>query len=103
MEELDDNDNDRAFAVVTALGQVAMTHPALYLVAFRDLLFEHALELARPENMPRDRTLAIFMIDDLIEHCAAGAVPFYNLVMPFLLQGALDGEAGVRARARAVP
>lgn len=96
MEGLDEEDNYLGFAVVTALGQLASTHPQQYLRAFHDLLFERAMDMARPANMPVDRRFATFMIDDVIEHGGQAAAPYYEATVPVLLQGVLDGEASVR-------
>lgn len=98
MEGLDEEDNFLGFTVVTALGQLASTHPQQYLGAFHEMLFERVMDMVKPTNMPVDRRLATFMIDDVLEHGGQAAAPYYETTMPALLQGVLDGDASVRAR-----
>lgn len=59
-------------------------------------LMPAASRLLEKSRFPEERRIALCMMDDVLEHSAAGTVKFAGHIMPLLLSGLSDRDANIR-------
>ncbi|RHY18459.1 hypothetical protein DYB37_005114 [Aphanomyces astaci] len=80
IEEFDDEENEEdldndateaqlQFILADCLGNLAETHPSRFFPVFQDTLLDKVLEMVQPHCLPEDRKLAVYLVDDVLEHC----------------------------------
>ncbi|KAG4049716.1 Ran-binding protein 6 [Phytophthora cactorum] len=57
------------FVLAECIGTLAKTHGAAFFPVFMTLLWEKVAALAAPGCLVEDRRLALFVVDDVLEHC----------------------------------
>ncbi|KAF4138965.1 Importin repeat [Phytophthora infestans] len=57
------------FVLAECIGTLAKTHGAAFFPVFMSLLWEKVAALAAPGCLVEDRRLALFVVDDVLEHC----------------------------------
>ncbi|KAF0734185.1 hypothetical protein Ae201684P_003140 [Aphanomyces euteiches] len=80
IEELDEEENEEdldndateaqlQFILADCLGSLAQTHPQRFFPVFQETLLDKVLEMVQPHCLPEDRKLAVYLVDDVLEHC----------------------------------
>ncbi|KAG7389270.1 Importin-5 [Phytophthora pseudosyringae] len=98
MEEGEEEDDDDAsqssetqaaeqelqFVLAECIGTLAKTHGAAFFPVFMALLWEKVAALAVPGCLVEDRRLALFVVDDVLEHCGGAALRRLDVFLPVL-------------------
>ncbi|KAL4086472.1 hypothetical protein PRIC1_014176 [Phytophthora ramorum] len=84
------------FVLAECIGTLAKTHGGAFFPVFMTLLWEKVAALAAPGCLVEDRRLALFVVDDVLEHCGRPALQRLDVFLP-VLQSALRevGEPGL--------
>ncbi|GLD97930.1 hypothetical protein PINS_up006627 [Pythium insidiosum] len=89
-DEDDDSDSgaesDVQFLMADCIGHLAKTHGAAFFPVFQALLWDKIVELSQPHCLPEDRKLALYVLDDVLEHCGAPAMHELDTFVPLLLE-----------------
>ncbi|EQC29287.1 hypothetical protein SDRG_12955 [Saprolegnia diclina VS20] len=96
IEELDeeeaeeDMDNDATeaqlqFILADCIGSLAKTHTHVFFPVFQETLLDKVLEMVQPHCLPEDRKLAVYLVDDILEHTGPSAVAHLDTFVPMLV------------------
>ncbi|KAG1706394.1 hypothetical protein DVH05_001541 [Phytophthora capsici] len=94
-EEEDDDDASQSsesqvaeqelqFVLAECIGTLAKSHGAVFFPVFMTLLWEKVAALAAPGCLVEDRRLALFVVDDVLEHCGNAAMRRLDVFLPVL-------------------
>ncbi|GMF13581.1 unnamed protein product [Phytophthora lilii] len=96
-EDLEDDDDDASqssesqvaeqelqFVLAECIGTLAKTHGAAFFPVFMTLLWDKVAALAAPGCLVEDRRLALFVVDDVLEHCGQSAMRRLDVFLPVL-------------------
>uniref|UniRef100_M4C1X8 IPO4/5-like TPR repeats domain-containing protein n=1 Tax=Hyaloperonospora arabidopsidis (strain Emoy2) TaxID=559515 RepID=M4C1X8_HYAAE len=72
------------FVLAEGIGTLAKTHGAGFFPVFMSLLWEKVAALAAPGCLVEDRRLALFVVDDVLEHCGGSAMRHLDVFLPVL-------------------
>jgi hypothetical protein len=72
------------FVLAECIGTLAKTHGTAFFPVFMTLLWEKVAALAAPGCLVEDRRLALFVVDDVLEHCGAAAMRRLDVFLPVL-------------------
>ncbi|RLN93411.1 hypothetical protein BBJ28_00006923, partial [Nothophytophthora sp. Chile5] len=72
------------FVLAEGVGALAKAHGAAFFPVFEALLWEKVAALAAPGCLVEDRRLALFVLDDVLEHCGALAMRRLDAFVPVL-------------------
>ncbi|KAF0682837.1 Aste57867_25060 [Aphanomyces stellatus] len=95
IEEFDDEENEEdldndateaqlQFILADCLGNLAETHKTRFFPVFQETLMDKVLEMVQPHCLPEDRKLAVYLVDDVLEHCEP-ALAHLDTFVPLLL------------------
>ncbi|KAJ0398097.1 hypothetical protein P43SY_001187 [Pythium insidiosum] len=79
------SESDVQFLMADCIGHLAKTHGAAFFPVFHALLWDKIVELTQPHCLPEDRKLALYVLDDVLEHCGAPAMRELDTFVPLLL------------------
>ncbi|KAE9303542.1 Ran-binding protein 6 [Phytophthora fragariae] len=94
-EEDDDDDTSQSsetqaaeqelqFVLAECIGTLAKSHGAAFFPVFMTLLWDKVAALAAPGCLMEDRRLALFVVDDVLEHCGGPAMRQLDVFLPVL-------------------
>ncbi|KAJ8575326.1 hypothetical protein ON010_g3886 [Phytophthora cinnamomi] len=72
------------FVLAECIGTLAKTHGAAFFPVFMTLLWDKVAALAAPGCLIEDRRLALFVVDDVLEHCGGPAMRQLDVFLPIL-------------------
>ncbi|GMF63768.1 unnamed protein product [Phytophthora fragariaefolia] len=72
------------FVLAECIGTLAKTHGAAFFPVFMTLLWDKVSALAGPGCLVEDRRLALFVVDDVLEHCGGPAMRQLDVFLPVL-------------------
>ncbi|CAI5731785.1 unnamed protein product [Hyaloperonospora brassicae] len=72
------------------IGALAKTHGAGFFPVFMTLLWEKVAALGAPGCLVEDRRLALFVLDDVLEHCGDSAMRHLDVFLPVLENALLE-------------
>lgn len=72
------------FVLAECIGTLAKIHRAAFFPVFMNLLWEKIAALVAPGCLVEDRRLALFVLDDVLEHCGAPAMRRLDIFLPVL-------------------
>ncbi|TYZ66019.1 hypothetical protein PybrP1_011751 [[Pythium] brassicae (nom. inval.)] len=91
----DDDDDDEEgsesleqelqFVMGDTLGSLAKSHGEAFFPVFQAILWEKIVELAAEHCLAEDRKLALYILDDVLEHCGEPAMQHLDAFLPLLL------------------
>ncbi|KAG2529595.1 hypothetical protein JM16_002012 [Phytophthora kernoviae] len=84
------------FVLAECIGSLAKVHGAAFFPVFMNILWEKIAALVAPGCLVEDRRLALFVLDDVLEHCGAPAMRRLDIFLP-VMENALSevGEPGL--------
>jgi len=87
--------------VVECVGTLMKAHHSAYLPVFEEQMAQITMAMMQPSAIDSDRSAALCVFDDLIEHCSAdgGAERYIASLLPFYLQYSQDANTEVRQAA----
>ncbi|CAH0478879.1 unnamed protein product [Peronospora belbahrii] len=74
------------FVLAECIGTLAKIHGAGFFPVFMALLWEKVAALAAPGCLIEDRRLALFVVDDVLEHCGGTAMRSLDVFLPVLIR-----------------
>ncbi|GLT87421.1 hypothetical protein SLE2022_055060 [Rubroshorea leprosula] len=80
------------------LGTLIKTFKSSFLPFF-DELSSYLILMLGKDKTAEERRIAIFIFDDVAEHCQEAALKYYNTFLPFLLEACNDENSNVRQAA----
>ncbi|KAG8470763.1 hypothetical protein KFE25_009184 [Diacronema lutheri] len=100
-EEVPADEETLLSQIVECIGQGLKAYHSPFLALLSSSILPRVQALLAPERSASDRTAAMCVFDDIIEHCSAdgGSAPFVTLGTPVLIQYATDESASVRQAA----
>jgi len=98
IEDEDLQDDELLSTYQEILGNTAKISKELYLEVFKEYIPMFS-ELAKPNNKPSDRQIALCVFDDLIDHVGKVAFPFVQHFFPLVLQYITDPDPAIRQAA----
>jgi importin-5 len=81
----DDLEPELQFLMADCIGHLAKTHGESFFPVFESLLWDKILELSAAHCLAEDRKLALYILDDVIEHCGAPAIAQTDVFLPLLV------------------
>lgn len=88
-EDEDDMDQDveqeLQFVLADCIGSLAKTHGEKFFPVFQQQLWDKIVELAAPHCLAEDRKLALYILDDVLEHCGTRAMNEVGVFLPLLI------------------
>merc|ERR1719282_1839548 len=87
--------------VVECVGTFMKVHHSAYLPIFEEHMAQIVMAMMQPTAFDSDRSAALCVFDDLIEHCSAdgGSERYIASLLPFYLQYSQDANTEVRQAA----
>jgi len=87
--------------VVECVGTFMKAHHSAYLPIFEEQMAQIVMAMLQPSAIDSDRSAALCVFDDLIEHCSVdgGAERYIASLLPFYLQYSQDANTEVRQAA----
>ncbi|OQR85799.1 importin-like protein [Achlya hypogyna] len=96
IEELDEEENEEdldndateaqlQFILADCIGSLAKTHQHVFYPVFQETLLDKVLEMVQPHCLPEDRKLAVYLVDDILEHTGAAAAGHLDTFVPLLV------------------
>ncbi|CEG45916.1 Karyopherin (importin) beta 3 [Plasmopara halstedii] len=73
------------FVLAECIGVLAKTHGADFFPVFMTLLWDKVTALAAPGCLIEDRQLALFVVDDVLEHCGDAALHRLDIFLPIFM------------------
>ncbi|UIZ28484.1 hypothetical protein KXD40_009310 [Peronospora effusa] len=73
------------FVLAECIGTLAKIHGDGFFPVFMALLWDKVAALAAPGCLLDDRRLALFVVDDVLEHCSGIAMRHLNVFLPVLI------------------
>ncbi|CAI5746446.1 unnamed protein product [Peronospora destructor] len=78
------------FVLGECIGTLAKIHGAKFFPVFMALLWEKVAAIAVPGCLMEDRRLALFVVDDVLEHCSGIAMRHLDVFLPVLISALRD-------------
>lgn len=98
-EEALEEEHEAESELLDALGNCLSTILRLYgdaALPFVEALLPAFYELMKESRYTEERRVALIVLDDIIQYSPAGAAKYVQQVLPYLLTGAADADAGIR-------
>lgn len=92
-DEADDDDEESSenleqelqFVMGDTIGSLAKSHGEAFFPVFQAILWEKIVELSAAHCLAEDRKLALYILDDVIEHCGEPAMQQIDVFLPLLM------------------
>ncbi|DBA01359.1 TPA: hypothetical protein N0F65_001598 [Lagenidium giganteum] len=84
-DDLEQLEQHLQFVMADCMGYLAKTHREQFFPVFEALLWEKISEMTAAHCLPEDRKLALYILDDVLEHCGAPAMAQMDVFLPLLL------------------
>ncbi|OQR88368.1 importin, partial [Thraustotheca clavata] len=103
-ENEEDMDNDATeaqlqFILADCIGSLAKTHQQVFFPVFQETLMDKVLEMVQPHCLPEDRKLAVYLVDDILEHTGPAAIAHLDIFVPMLVDCVSSEYAPLRQAA----
>ncbi|OQR84168.1 importin-like protein [Achlya hypogyna] len=110
VEELDEEENEEdldndateaqlQFILADCIGSLAKTHQHVFFPVFQETLLDKVLEMVHSHCLPEDRKLAVYLVDDILEHTGATAASHLDTFVPLLVDCVGSDDAPLRQAA----
>ncbi|TMW59136.1 hypothetical protein Poli38472_007281 [Pythium oligandrum] len=84
-DESENVEQEVQFLMADCIGHLAKTHGAAFFPVFQGLVWEKIVELSAAHCLPEDRKLALYVLDDVLEHCGPPAMSQMETFVPLLV------------------